>query len=228
MTEQPLLPPRRRWPWIVAIVIVIAALIVTLVAFNLQPHSPRMDASNTPTPTRTQPAAAAAPTGCLGGPNRDATMLLAAQKAAPHTTTGAVEVAAALVRWTFRYPAFSQSEANQVSAAVISKSATPEFRDLAGGAKSTPNNSGGVVPNGTPFYLSTAPGVWYLESSSKNAVTVSIGAGYVVDGALSPELRSSTTVEMVWEDGVWKAEGGSIKRTTEELFRIGLPFTGGC
>lgn len=219
-------PPRRRWPWIVAI-IAAAAIVATILALTLN-HPSTPVATPTPTPTRTTPAADAAPTGCLGGPERDAAMLLAAQKAAPHTTNGAIEVAAALVRWTFRYPTFSADEANEVSEQVISKSATSEFRDLAGASQKNPNNSGGVVPDSTPFYLSTGPGVWHLESGSADVVTVSIGAGYVVNGALSPQLRSSTTVEMVWEDGAWRAKSGSITRTTEELFRIGTSFTGGC
>jgi hypothetical protein len=228
VTEQPTTPPRRRWPWITAIVIIVVAIIVALVTINLNQHLARPEASNTPTPTRTQPAAEATPTGCLSGPDRDAAMLLATQKDAPHTTTGAIEVAAAMVRWSFRYPSPSIAEDNEISAAIISKSATPAFRDLARASQSNPNLSGGAVADGTPFYLSTIPGVWYLESNSKNAVTVSIGAGYVVNGALSPQLRSSTTFSLVWENGAWRIKSGSITRTTEELFRVGTPFTGGC
>jgi hypothetical protein len=228
MTEQTPTPPRRRWPWIAAIAIVIVGLIVAFVAINLNQHPAHPEASNTPTPTRTQPPAEAAPSGCLGGPDRDAAMLLAAQKAAPHTTTGAIEVAAAMVRWSFRYPSPSTAEDNQISAAIISDSATAAFRDLAGASQKNPNLSGGAVADGTPFYLSTAPGVWYLESHSKDAATVSIGAGYVVDGALSPQLRSSTTFSLVWERGAWRIKSGSITRTTEDLFQIGTPFTGGC
>jgi hypothetical protein len=155
-------------------------------------------------------------------------MVLAAQNAAPHTAAGAVEVATALVRWTFRSPIFNAQEANQVSEKIMSPSATPEFRDLAGGAVKNPNNSGGVVPDGTPFYLSTAQGVWYLDSAGNDTVKVSIGAAYVVNGVVSPQLRSSSTVVMVWEAGGWHAQSGSIDHTTEELFRIGTPFTGGC
>lgn len=228
MTQQPTTPPRRRWPWITAIVIVVVAIIMALVAVNLNQHPARPEVSNTPTPTRTQPPADAAPTGCLGGHDRDAAMLLAAQKAAPHTTTGAIEVAAAMVRWSFRYPSPSIAEDEQISAAIISKSASPEFRDLAGASQKNPNLSGGAVADRTPFYLSTSPGVWYLESHSKNSATVSIAAGYVVDGALSPQLRSSTTFTLLWQDGAWRIKSGSITRTTEDLFQIGTPFTGGC
>ena len=226
--SEPNKPPPRRWPWIVGVAAVLAvAVVAVLLAVNPN-RPPTPTGSSTPSATSTTEPTDAAPTGCLGGPTRDADMLLAAQKAAPHTTNGATEVAAALVRWTFRYPTFTQGEAEVVSDNIISKSATPEFKDLAGSIQKHPNNSGGVVADGVPFYLSTAPGVWYLESAASDSVKVSIGAGYVVNGALSPELRSSTTVEMVWEDGGWHAKSGSITRTTEELFRIGTAFTGGC
>ena len=218
---------RNRWIWIVGIVAVVVIAIGVILATTLN-HP-----TATPTPTASTPARTAkptdtAPTGCLGGNARDANMLLAAQKAAPHTANGAVEVAAAMARWTFRYPSPSTDEANQVSSSIISSQATSEFRDLAAAIQNNPNPSGGAVPDGTTFYLSLAPGVFYIESTAADAVTVSLGGGYVVNGALSPQLRSSTTFALVWEDGGWRIKSGSITRTTEELFRIGTSFTGGC
>ena len=214
---------RNRWICIVGIVAVVVIAIGVVLATTLN-HPTATPTATASTPARTAQPTDTAPTGCLGGNARDASMLLAAQKAAPHTANGAVEVAAALVRWTFRSPSFSTDEASEVSQKVISSSASDEFKNL----QPTSNNSGGVVADGTPFYLSTAQGVFYLESASADAVTVSIGAAYVIKGAVSPQLRSSTTVAMVWEDGAWKAKSGSITRTTEELFRIGTAFTGGC
>ena len=214
---------RNRWIWIVGIVAVVVIAIGVVLATTLN-HPTATPTATASTPARTAQPTDTAPTGCLGGNARDASMLLAAQKAAPHTANGAVEVAAALVRWTFRSPSFSTDEASEVSQKVISSSASDEFKNL----QPTSNNSGGVVADGTPFYLSTAQGVFYLESASADTVTVSIGAAYVIKGAVSPQLRSSTTVAMVWEDGAWKAKSGSITRTTEELFRIGTAFTGGC
>ena len=155
-------------------------------------------------------------------------MVLAAQKAAPHTQTGAVELAAAMVRWSFRYPGTSVADAQKISDAIISPEATATFRDLAGTAAKNPNTSGGAVPDGTPFYLTTANGVWHVESSTTDAVTVSVGAIYVINGAVSPQLKSSTTFSLVWENGGWRIKSGSIDRTTEELFSIGNAFTGGC
>jgi len=218
---------RNRLLLIVGATVIVVAVIVVLIVTNGSAKTTRPTNSPKPTTTTSQ-SADAAPSGCLGGTSRNAAMVIAAQKAAPHTTNGAVEVATALVRWTFRSPIFNAQEANEVRDKIIASSATPEFKDLAGGAASNPNNSGGVVPDGTNFYLSTAQGVWYIESATSNEVKVSIGAAYVINGAVSPQLRSSSTVDMVWETGGWHAKSGSITRTTEDLFKIGTGFTGGC
>ncbi|WP_440711660.1 hypothetical protein [Herbiconiux sp. YIM B11900] len=222
-------PPRRIWPWFLAGAAVIAAAVVVLV-IALRPASPnQVDGAPVPTPTpSTTVVTDQEPTGCLGGPERDAAMLLAAQAAAPHTTNGAVEVAAAMVRWTFRDPAVTADEAAQVEGVLFASTATPQFRDLTSALPKGQNNSSGVVPNGTPFYLSTVPGVWHVESAEPDRVEVSVGAAYVIDGELSPQLRSSSTLTLVWEDDAWKLESGSLSRTTQDLYAIGTTFTGGC
>ncbi|WP_368499896.1 hypothetical protein [Herbiconiux sp. A18JL235] len=201
-----------------------------MLVIALRPTPPgQVAATSAPTPTpSTTVIADQDPTGCLGGPSRDAVMLLAAQAAAPHTTNGAVEVAAAMVRWTFRYPGPGRDEANQVADAVIAPTATPGFSDLAAAAAANPNPSQGVVPDGTPFYLSTVPGVWHVESAEPDRVEVSVGSGYVIDGELSPQLRSASTFTLVWQEGAWKLESGSFTRTTQDLYAIGTTFTGGC
>ncbi len=222
-------PPRRIWPWFIAGVAVIAAAVVVLVVTLRPASSNQVDAAPAPTPTpSTTVVTDQAPTGCLGGPGRDAAMLLAAQEAAPHTTNGAVEVAAAMVRWTFRYPGPGADEANQVGESVIASSATPGFANLSAAAAANPNPSRGVVPDGTPFYLSTVPGVWHVESAEPDRTEVSVGSGYVIDGELSPQLRSASTFVLVWQDGAWKLESGSLSRTTQDLYAIGTTFTGGC
>lgn len=212
---------------VAAAIVVVAAVIVVLILTNGSNKTNGPTSSPMPTVKASQ-SADAAPTGCLGGRGRDAAMLLAAQKAAPHTTNGAVELATAMVRWSFRYPGTSVGDAQTVSDAIISSTASAKFKDLAGTAAQNPNTSGGAVPDGTPFYLSTSNGVWHVESNSTDAVAVSIGAVYVVNGAVSPQLRSSTTFSLVWERGAWRIKSGSIDRTTEDLFRIGEAFTGGA
>jgi hypothetical protein len=213
---------------IIGAIVLVVAVVIVLVMTTASGNK-RTDPTGSPTPTATTSQSAdTAPTGCLGGRNRDAAMLLAAQKAAPHTMNGAVELATAMVRWSFRYPGTSVEDAHTISDAVISSTASASFKDLAGTAAQNPNTSGGAVPDGTPFYLTTANGVWHVESSSSDAVSVSIGAVYVVNGAVSPQLRSSTTFSLVWERGAWRIKSGSIDRTTEDLFRVGEAFTGGC
>ena len=217
-----------RWPWIVgllAVVIVIVAAIGITTTLNHSASTP----TSSPTTTKTSTAAPdAAPTGCLGGTNRDNTMLLAAQKAAPHTTNGAVDFAAAVVRWTLRHPTATVAEANQIAPLIIASDASSTFKDLGAAVQQNQNPSGGAVADGTDFYVSTAPGVWYVDKSSTNEVTVSIGAGYVIAGALNPQLRTTTTYDLQWEGGGWHVRSGSLAHTTEELFKIGTPFNGGC
>ncbi|MCS5498215.1 hypothetical protein NY547_13275 [Cnuibacter physcomitrellae] len=222
-------PPRRIWPWFLAGAAIIAAAVIIFIA-TLRPGTAGQDGTEpapTPAPSTTV-IADSEPTGCLGGPERDATMLLTAQDQAPHTTNGAVEVAAAMVRWTFRYPGPGSDEATQVAKSLIASTATPEFSDLAAAAAANPNPSRGVVPNGTPFYLSTVPGVWHVESAEPDRVEVSVGSAYVINGELSPQLRSASTFVLVWQDGAWKLESGSLSRTTQDLYAIGTTFTGGC
>lgn len=222
-------PPRRIWPWFLAGAAVIATAVIALVIALRPAPANQVDATPVPIPTPSTTAVTdQEPTGCLGGPERDAAMLLAAQAAAPHTTNGAVEVAAAMVRWTFRYPGPGADEANQVADEVIASTAAPEFANLAAAAAANPNPSRGVVPDETPFYLSTVPGVWHVESTEPDRAEVSVGSGYVIDGELSPQLRSASTFVLVWQDGAWKLESGSLSRTTQDLYSIGTTFTGGC
>ncbi|KFF57896.1 hypothetical protein JF66_22810 [Cryobacterium sp. MLB-32] len=100
--------------------------------------------------------------------------------------------------------------------------------DLAAYIAAEPDLSGGIVAPGETYYMSTIPGVWLLESGSNDRVEVTIGTAFVINGALSPTLKSSITVVAVWEDGQWKVADANGTRTTEELYSVGRPFTGGC
>ena len=214
-------PPRRKWPWILTGVAVVALLIAAGVWFGTR----AIDAPANPTaaPSPSAPADVE-PTGCLGGNTRDAAMVLAAQEAAPHTSNGAVEVAAAFERWVTRYPVASQSEAEQLEAALMA----PDAPDLAGSLASEPNLSAGLVPTGTPFYVSTVPGVWNLESYSNDEAVVSIGTGVVIDGALHPAFRISSMYTLNWGETGWTIAAANQPRPTEQLFPIGTGFTEGC
>lgn len=217
-----------RWPWIVGILAVVVVIIAAIGISNALTNGGNAPAA-TPTASKTStPASDSAPTGCLGGSNRDNAMLLAAQKAAPHTANGAVDFAAAVVRWTLRHPTASVDDANAVAPKIIASDAADTFKDLGAAVAANPNPSGGAVADGTDFYVSTAPGVWYVDKQSADAVTVSVGAGYVIGGAVSPQLRTSTTYLLEWQAGAWRVKSGSLAHTTEELFKIGTPFSGGC
>lgn len=224
-------PPRSKWPWIVGVVVVVALVIAAVFVFARpnggdQPDSSTAATAATSTTSTVAPIGEEAPTGCLGGDERDAAMVIAAQKASPKTSSGAVEFAAAMQRFLYQYPYPSADDATLASNTVIAKDA--ETRDLAAFFATNPNISGGLVPDGETYYRSTIPGVWHLESYSNDQAVVSIGTGVVVAGELKTTVRGSITVTVVWEDGAWKFLTSSGTRTTEDLYSVGTAFTAGC
>lgn len=219
--------PRRRWPWIVgAAAIVIAIPIAIIVTGHGLTGPPSTSAPNSPIHTPAGSGNNADPTGCLGGQHRDAVMVLAAGKSAPHTSNGAIEVATAFVRWLNQYPYPSAADISEIQKDAVS--ARAPTKDIVAFFDTKPNLSGGLVADGTPYNLSTVPGVFHLESATANRVTTSIGTALVVDGALSPTLKGSITVTVAWENGGWKFVSSEGTRTTEELYSIGRPFSSGC
>jgi hypothetical protein len=223
----PTAAPRRKWPWILIAVIIVAAIIVLVVVRVASGGTPTVATpTDSPTKLRSTPISDASPTGCLGGSSRDAAMVLKAQSKAPDTSNGAVEVAAAFTRWIQRYPYPSASDATTIQKSVLaSNSFTDNLVDYLAGK---PDLSGGIVPAGETYYMSTVPGVWNVESASSKRVVVTVGTAFVVNGAVSSSLRSSITVTENWQTGGWHVANVAGKRTTEELFSIGHPFTGGC
>jgi hypothetical protein len=153
-------------------------------------------------------------------------MVVAAQAAAPQDEVGATEVATAFVRWLNQFPYPTTADIAVVEASGIAAEAPTQ--DVQAFFASNPNLSGGLVPDGETYYLSTIPGVYHVESASADDVTVSVGTGLVIDGALSPTLKGSITVRVVWEDGDWKFVSSKGTRTTEDLYAIGEPFAAGC
>jgi hypothetical protein len=186
---------------------------------------PTSDATIEPAPTDTE-APDLDPTGCLGGPNRDADMLLSAQAEAPQTTNGAVEVAAAFTRWIQRYPLPSSGEAELVGRDILADSSfTDDLPDYLSAGRDL---SGGIVEAGQTYYMSTVPGVWHVESAEPSVAEVSVGTGFVIDGSLSPNLSSSITITLEWSDSGWRVADAGGERGTEELYSIGTAFTEGC
>lgn len=230
-------PPARRWPWVIAVVVVAAAALILALVFVKAPAPGSTRSTSTPAvtpsvpvPAQTlmvtpDPVADAAPTGCLGGPERNADMVLATVEKAPHTSNGAVEVAASLVRWISQSAIPSGDDVQRIQEAVL---ASGSAIDLEGAMVPGADMSNGSIPAGTPFYLSTAPGVWDVESSGESTVTVAIGTGFVVNGALSPTQRGSATMTMQWENDHWTLLSSGGSRTPADLFASGTAFTGGC
>jgi hypothetical protein len=229
MSDEPR-TPRRRYRWAAAALVVVVLAAAVVIATRVFTTGPGSDEAG-PEPTLPQQSAAPgepgdepAVTGCLGGESRDAAMVQAAQDAADRTPGGAVEVAAAFVRFLNQYPYPAGVE--QVQASAIS--ATAPTRDLVAFFATEPDLSGGLVEAGQPYWLSTVSGVYVVEEEASDVVTASIGTALVRDGELSPTLKGSITVTVSWEDGHWVFVRSAGTRTTEDLFAVGTPFSGGC
>lgn len=228
-------PPRRVWPWIVVVVVLAAALIAALVWFFATPSA----APGEPTATQATPPAAESPsptavadpdpTGCLGGMERTADMVLTAQELAPHTTNGAVEVATAFNRWLRQYPAPDLDGADKIAAEVISEDAPEGWKNLRAALEAgSDNGSVGVVPMGTDYYMTTVEGLWYAQPSSEDRVDVTVGARYVIDGEVSPKHVATTTYHLVWAGDSWQIQGGSTDVDWKTLRNLGTTYTEGC
>lgn len=221
---------RRNWLRLLGGLIVVAAIIAVATVYfggRANPEPPGAVATPTSSSTADTPLAIdAAPTGCLGGQDRTAEMVLAAQQSAPHTTNGAIEVSTSFMRWIQRFPFPTPEEAGAVDDSLLA--ANSFTADLISYLAGQPDLSGGIVENGTTYYMSTVPGVWKLETANSDRVEVTVGSAFVIDGALSPTLRSSITVISVWEDGKWKIADANGTLTTQDLYAAGRPFLGGC
>jgi len=235
---------RSRWPIVIgAAVVVVVAVAGGLAYANTRgDDTPTAISSSTSTPTSSPSSVPtggtsgggdneddAAPTGCLGGQDRDVDMLLTAQKQGVHSTYGAVEVATAFERWLWQYPSPSVADSNTVSSNVIASTATPAWKGIAAQYKAAGDNiTQGVVTAGTPFHVSTTNGIWRVtEGSSADRITVELAVGYVVNGALSPTKVAGIGLVMVWENGSWHVESGTNIDQTK-LANGGTRFTGGC
>jgi hypothetical protein len=220
-------PRRRTWPWIVIAILAISGVIIGVsIANGTWGNGAASTATPTSSPAATESPDLGDPSGCLGGPERNSAMLLTASDDAPFDKVGAVDFAAAFVRWVQRYPYPSADEAAEVQrAALASESFTS---DLAQYLADKPDLSGGIVAPGENYYMNTVPGVWYVESFEGESAVVSIGSGFVIDGALSSNLRSSITVSLTWDGERWRVTDADGMRTPAELYQIGTNFKEGC
>ncbi|MDY7544574.1 hypothetical protein QN345_01705 [Cryobacterium sp. 10I1] len=229
---------RSRWPYVIA-----AALVVAVVAGGIAYSAAQPGGTSTAVasnePSTSAPATAgtsgagdadngAAPTGCLGGQDRTADMVVAAQKSAKHTSFGAVEVAASIYRWLWQSPHPAAAEANAVSAGIMAKSANDSFKNLAASYSAAPDMTGGKVPEGTPYHLSTTNGLWSIsEGSDGDQVKVNLAAEYVINGELSSSKVAVISMTMIWEADSWHLLSGGTP-DQDKLAAGGNRFTGGC
>ena len=234
---------RSRWPLVLGTAALIVIIGGGVLYATTRPHSTTaapsarspQTPSDTPSPSATGGSSgagddedAAPPTGCAGGLDRNAAMVLAAQQTAGHSAYGAVEVATAFYRFTWQSPAPSESELSTVSSALMAKEANPSFKDLAAAYGNTGDITNGLVAAGTPFHLSTTNGLWHVSPDSTNdRVTVSIATGYVIDGALSPTKVAAIGMTMVRQNGVWHLLRG-VSVNQDQLANGGVRYTGGC
>jgi hypothetical protein len=233
--------PVRRTTWLVIAAAITVVIVVVAVAAYLAGRSSGSgstgssrsavaapSASAVPTASSTDDTLGAAPTGCLGGPSRTDAMVLAAQQQAPHTAYGAVEVAAAVFRWAIRSPEPTAADVRGIAPIFTRGKRAAAQQQLIADYNANPNPSGGVVPDGQSFYLTTANGQWLVPSgATADRAAVDVQALFVINGAVSPTKSLTETLNLVWEDGTWHLDG-LAKGNAEGLASGGTQFTGGC
>lgn len=229
---------RSRWPYVIGAAVVVVAVAGGIVYSSTQPgDEPTAVASSEPSASAPADGGSSgagddeggvAPTGCLGGQDRNADMVLAAQDSAKHTSYGAVEMAASVYRWLWQSPHPVEAEANAVSGEIMAKSANESFKDLAASYSATPDMTGGQVAEDTPYHLSTTNGLWSInEGSTGDQVEVNLAAGYVINGELSSSKSAVISMTMVWEADSWHLLSGGTP-DQDKLAAGGNRFTGGC
>jgi len=229
---------RSRWTHVIGAAVLVVVIGGGIAYSVTRPAADPIAAPTSSTPTPTAPATSGnaglgddvAPTGCLGGLDRNADMVLTAQAEAKHTTFGAVEVATATYRWLWQYPTPPSSESDMIGAKVISSTAPAVWRDVTAQYESAFWNEkiAEYQARGGEFHTSSTNGLWRVaEDSTADEVSVELSLGTVVDGALSPTKSTISGFTMVWEDGGWHVKTGiSVDET--KLTNGGTRFTGGC
>jgi hypothetical protein len=212
-----------RGPWLKIVLIITALVVVVAGVATWYALRPAPQASVDPTPPATAaPVGTGLANGCLAGPDRTAAALIAAQGKAPHTTLGAIELAAAFDRWQAQFPFPGDADSKQVSTALAAKDAAPDIKDLAG----TFASRGKGTP-GQTVAISLGGGAYFIDSSTPEKVVVNIGSRLIRNGTLSPDEGRANTITVMWEDG-WKVVRTEALGTPDEVFSQGTSFTGGC
>ena len=234
---------RSRWPYVIGAAVLVVALGGGIAYSTTRPTSePNAEPTAAPTstsiPTPTTPTTDGnagtgddvAPTGCLGGPDRNVDMVLTAQAEAKHTTFGAVEVATAFYRWLWQYPTPPSSESDTVGAEIMATTAPAAWKDVTAQYESDAWKSitSEYQARDGEFHTSSTNGLWRVtEDSTADHVNVELSVGYVVDGALSPTRSTGIGLILVWQNDAWYIENGTVLDQTK-LNNGGTRYTGGC
>lgn len=221
---------RRRWP-IVLVVLVAVAGLVTGVSMWFQKFPPSSTTSTAPTEpvasfSPTVPAAGLAdpPNGCIAGTGSvGATPFLAAAAKAPHTTTGAVEVAGAYQRWGARSPWPTVAESEQVVKELAAPDADASITGLP--KRMATLNAEGSIGDAR---LTLTDGRYIVESASPDDVAVSTAGTVIQNGQPVPDRAQTNTFTLTWKSSRWMLVSAHPSRTTEDLFTNGARFAGGC
>ncbi len=235
--EQRFVPrPRRRTGWIVAGALVVVVLVAGG-AFMLGQHSggdapsPSNLSTNAAAPSVSQePSQSQAPaiigagsgtaSACLGGPNTDITMLVAAQDEAPLTPQGAAAFAAASFRWANRWPAPTPEEFDVAEEKIFAADASESVRDLRGlYAEYEPDYSSEITDFATD-------GRYYVDHAEGDRAVVSILYRKITEPSDNETGRFAQTVTLRATAAGWQLVdvGATVLHTPQELWDIGTPY----
>jgi hypothetical protein len=214
-----------RGPWLKVVLIIMALVVAVAGVATWYALRPTQQAATEPTPTATSaPVGTGLANGCLAGPDRTAAALIAAQAKAPHTTLGAIELAAAFDRWQAQNPFPPAGDSGLVSKALAAAKATPDMKDLAGTFAARP-----VAQPGQTITTSMAEGKYFVESAAADQAQITVGSAVVINGQPDAQNRGiSVTVTLVWESGVWKILKMEPSPVPDQVFSQGTSFVGGC
>jgi hypothetical protein len=184
-----------------AVVAIVAAGISVYYTFNPTQADPQVQPSTpAPSPSRpapSQPAEAGSGvgvvTGCFVGPQDNTQALLAAQEKAPHTTSGAVELAGQFMKWARQYPLPTLEGAKTVDERVVSDAANDSVPRFAEKAKND------RPQNAKPYATSFEQGYYLVLEQSADRVVVSIYGGALPEGTDTPMASVYGTLTMAWD-----------------------------
>ncbi|WP_143588393.1 hypothetical protein [Tersicoccus sp. Bi-70] len=169
-------------------------------------------------------ALAQTPGGCIAGTGSvGAKSFLEAAAKAPHTTTGAVEVAGAYQRWGARSPWPTVAESEQVVKALAAPEADASITGLP--KRMATLNAEGSIGDAR---LTLSDGRYIVESAARDDVVVSTAGTVIQNGQPVPDRAQTNTFTLTWKSGRWMLVSAHPTRSTEDLFTNGARFAGGC